>query len=271
MNVWRSGRTLAEDELGVRLRIVLRHPLGEADKLGVRLVLSNTRLEPAHDRRTDARRIAARLERKFVVKRHPKLFVLREFKIRWHDANDGGGFAVNPDRLANNERVAIEIALPDFVPEDCHLFRPWLVIVGRKIATKDWFHVDDLEEIFRHITAGVALGSFLVGQIDRRAVEIRAHHRERFLARAQVFVILRGKDIAVAEVVVLVRRLWIDQADVHELFRMGKGKAAEHDRVDHRKLGRDAADAEREHDDGENKEGLVLHQHAQTDAEILKE
>jgi hypothetical protein len=52
---------------------------------------------------------------------------------------------------------------------------------------------------------------------------------------------------------------------------MRKRKTAEHDRVHHRELGRDPANAKGEDDDGENEEGFVLHQHAQTDAEILKE
>jgi hypothetical protein len=51
---------------------------------------------------------------------------------------------------------------------------------------------------------------------------------------------------------------------------MRKGKTAQDDRVDHRELRRHPADAEREHGDGENEERFVLHQHAETDAEILK-
>ena len=62
--------------------------------------------------------IAARFERKLVVKRHPKLFGDRELKVRRHDADDGGGLAINPDRLPDDVRIAVEIALPDFVTED---------------------------------------------------------------------------------------------------------------------------------------------------------
>jgi hypothetical protein len=115
---------------------------------------------------------------------------LRELKIRRHDADDGGGFAVDPDRLAHDVGVAVEIALPDFVAEDRHLLRTRFVVVGDKIATKDRFHVDDPEKILSHIATGIALRSFLVGHVDRRAVEIRAHHRERLLTRPQVLVIL---------------------------------------------------------------------------------
>ena len=122
--IWRqllAGERLEEwlhaggDEMLVGLRIVLRDPFGEADELRVDLVLGHTRFESAHDRGTDAGGIAARLERKLVVKRHPKLFVLRELKIRRHDADNGGGLAIDPDCLADDMRVAIEIAFPDFV------------------------------------------------------------------------------------------------------------------------------------------------------------
>src|SRR5678816_2956948 len=96
----------------IGLRVVLRNPLGKADELSVGLVLGNTRFESTHDLGADAGRIAAPLERKLVVKRHPKLFVLREFKVRRHDADNGSGFAIDPNCLANDMRVAIEIAPP---------------------------------------------------------------------------------------------------------------------------------------------------------------
>src|SRR5260370_39235082 len=128
----------------VGLRVVLRNPFSERDELGVGLVLGNIRLEPTHDRRTDAGWVAPRLESKLIVKRHPKLFVLRKLKVRWHDADNGGGFAIDPNCLANDMRVAVEIAFPDFVAQDCHLLGARLVILRREIATENWFHVDDL-------------------------------------------------------------------------------------------------------------------------------
>ena len=41
--------------------------------------------------------------------------------------------------------------------EDRDLFGARLVVFGREIATDDRRDADDLEEIFRHISAGVAL------------------------------------------------------------------------------------------------------------------
>src|SRR6478672_3368965 len=98
----------------VRLRVVLSDPLGKGDELCVGLVLGNTGFESTYDRGTDVGQIAAPLEWKLVVKRHPKLFVLREFKVRRHDPDNGSGFAIDPNCLANDMRVAIEIAPPDF-------------------------------------------------------------------------------------------------------------------------------------------------------------
>ena len=64
------------------------------------------------------RGIAARFERKFIEKRNPKLLRDRKLKSWRHHADDGGGFAINPDRLSDDVRIAVEIALPDFVAED---------------------------------------------------------------------------------------------------------------------------------------------------------
>ena len=89
------------------------------------------------------------------------------------------------------------------------------------------------------------------------------------LRRLDVLVILRGRDIAVAEVVVLVARFGIDQSDADQLLRMRKGKPAEHDRVDDRELRHGAADAEREHENGEKTKDFVLQKDAESDAHVL--
>ena len=93
--------------------------------------------------------------------------------------------------------------------------------------------------------------------------------RERLLRRLDVLVILRRRNVADAEIVVLIARLRIDQADADQLFRMRKGKAAQHDRVDDRELRHRAADAEREHEHGEKTKNFVLQQDAKTDTNIL--
>ena len=52
---------------------------------------------------------------------------------------------------------SLEIALPDFVTQNCHLLRARFVVLGGKIAAHDGRHRDDPEKILRHITAGVTL------------------------------------------------------------------------------------------------------------------
>ena len=75
----------------------------------------------------------------------------------------------------------------------------------------------------------------------------------------QIFVVLCGRNVADTEIIVLVARLWIDQPNAHQLFGMGKGESAQHDRVDHSELSGRAANAEREHKHGqENKTSLSL-------------
>ena len=108
-----------------------------------------------------------------------------------------------------------------------------------------------------------------MGNVDRRAVDVAGHEREGLLASLQIFVVLRGGDIAVAVIVLLRRRLRVDQADAHQLFRMGKGKAAKHKGVDDRELRGHAPDAEGEHDRGEDAEGFLLEQNPEADTDVL--
>ncbi len=99
--------------------------------------------------------------------------------------------------------------------------------------------------------------------------EVAGHHRERMLGRLDVLVILRRRDIAVAEVVVLIARLRIDQPHADQLFGMRKRKPAEHDGVDHGELRHRAADAEREDENGEKTKDFVLQKDAESDTDIL--
>ena len=188
-----------------------------------------------------------------------------------HHADNRGSLSVNPDRLPDDVRIAVKIALPDFVTEDRDLFGARLVVVGREIATDDRRDADDLEEIFRHVSAGVALRIVVIGNVDGRSVEICGHLRERSLRRAHVFVILRGRNVARAEVVVLRRRLRIDQADAHQLFRMRKRKSAQNECVHDRELRRHATNAEREDEHGEKAKCFLFDQNAETDADISEE
>ena len=49
----------------------------------------------------------------------------------------GGGFAIDPNALADNVGIGGEIASPDFVPQNCDLFRAGLVVLGSEIAAQD--------------------------------------------------------------------------------------------------------------------------------------
>ena len=52
---------------------------------------------------------------------------------------------------------------------------------------------------------------------------------------------------------------------------MRKRKSTQHNRIDHSELCHRAADAERKHEDGKNKENFVLQKDAKPDTDILSE
>src|SRR6476659_3937360 len=125
----------------------------------------------------------------------PQLLRNRELKIRWHHPDDGRGFAVNSDTLPDNIWVGVEIASPDFVTQDSDLFRARFVVVGSEIATKHRRDTDNLEKIFCYVSAGITLRIIFLSNVDCRSIEIAGHHREWFLRRFQVLVILSGRNI----------------------------------------------------------------------------
>ena len=260
-------------EILVRLRIVFGQMPRNRDHLRIRLIDSDAGFQTAHHcgrAIVGAKEEAApRRRRELIIERGPEFLRERELKAGRHDTNDRCRFTVNSNTLSNDVRVGAEIASPDFVPENRHLFCTGLIVFGGKVATHHRRHADDLEHVFGDITAGVALRIVFVSDVDCRSTQVAGHHRKRFLRGFDVFVILRGRNIAVAEVIVLIARLGIDQTDAYELFRMRKRKSAEHDRVDHGELRGRAADAESEDQGGEKTKRFLFEQHAQSDAHIL--
>src|SRR5207302_1267606 len=143
------------NELAIRFRVVFGQSFGQSDIFRIYLVDANAILEPAHDRWSDSRRIAALLERKLIIQRHPQLLANRKFKVWRHHADNRGGAAIDSNGLANDFRIGAEIALPDLVAENRHLFCAGLVIIGGEIASHAWRYAYDLEELIGHVTARV--------------------------------------------------------------------------------------------------------------------
>src|SRR6266566_5676587 len=83
----------------------------------------------------------------------------------------------------------------------------------------------------------------------------------------QILVILRGRNVANTEVIVLIARLWIDQANADQLLWMGKREAAQNDRVDDCELGGRPADAESEHKHGQKTKRFLLDEDTETDGD----
>ena len=167
--------------------------------------------------------------------------------------------------------IGAEIALPDFVTKESNLLRAGLVVFRGEIASQDRGNTHDAKEILGHITTGVTDGVVLVGDVDGRAVEVGRHHGEGLLRRAQIFVILRGRNVTGAVVVLVVRRPRINETDTHQLLGMRKGEAAEDKRIDDGELRRHSADAERENGHRKDAEYFLFNQNAKADADVLKE
>ena len=74
--------------------------------------------------------------------------------------------AIDPEALPDNPGIAVKIALPNFMTENCHFLRAGFVVRGRKIAAENRRYTHNLEEILRHITAGVTLRVVFVADID---------------------------------------------------------------------------------------------------------
>ena len=160
--------------------------------------------------------------------------------------------------MSDDVGIAIEVAFPDFVTENRDLLRAWFVVFRGEIAAKNRRDAKNPKKILSHITAGVTLRIILVADVDCRSVEITGHHRERLLRVLQVFVILRGWNEAQPEVVVLIARLWIEQANRHQLLGVRERKSTQHDRVHNCELRRRGADAEPEHEHGQKAERFIL-------------
>ena len=175
----------------------------------------------------------------------------RELKVFRHDSDDRRRLAVYSDRLPDDVRVAAKIASPNFIAENRRFLRARLVVLRREIAAHDRRHADDSEKILGDVSAGVALGIILVGNVDRRSVQIAGHQGEGLLAGLQVLVVLRGGNVAISKVILLRCCLRIDQADARELFRVRERKAAQNKGIHDRELGRDAGNAEGENQDRE--------------------
>ena len=210
----------------IRFWILLCQAASQPIKLRVCLIKNHARLEPTQDcgRVTIGakQQLPTRLQWKLIVIWHPDFLGDGEFEIGRHDPDDGGRFAINSNALANNFGIAVEISLPNLIAQKSNLFRTGLVVIGGEITTHDRRHADDLEEIFRDITAGVALPIVFVGHVNCRATQVASHQGERLLIRLQIFVILRRWNNAEAEIVALIARFRINQPHAHQLLWMRK-------------------------------------------------
>ena len=74
VNVLSSGCTLAETSCPFVFGLSFANALRQPDEFCVHLIKAYSGFQPAHDRRSDTREIAARFGWKLIEKRNPKLF-----------------------------------------------------------------------------------------------------------------------------------------------------------------------------------------------------
>ena len=122
------------NQLPVRLRVVVRQTFGQPNEFRVRLIERHARFQPPENLRSRGGEIATWLWRKFIVERHPQLFVVRERESLRHDADDGRAPPIDADSLSHDGRIAAEVALPDLMSQHSDLFGAWLVIFRAEIT-----------------------------------------------------------------------------------------------------------------------------------------
>ena len=146
--------------------------------------------------------------------------------------------------------------------------RARLIVLRRKVAPHDGLNAENAKEVFRHVSAGVAAGLTIRGEIDRGAIEVGGHAFERLLFLAELLIVHRVDLIVGAE-----RRLRgrVDEGDVRQSISVRKTESPDHRGIDHREHGGHGADAERQNENGQGGEALVLDQHAEPDSKVLAE
>ncbi len=246
--------------------------LGDGREFSRGLVEGHLALDQAEDggRRALGIGVVARLRGIFAVEGDPDLLVDGEGEARRHDADDGGGFAVDADALADDIGRTAEIALPELVADERDLGGAGLVIGGGEVAPDDGADAADAEEIGGDVRTGVALRIAVDRDVDGGAVDVSRQQIERLLLLAHGLVVER-EDLAAKAVDVRVFLADIDDLDAGEAVGVRIREAAEHGAVDDAEHRRDAPDAEGEDEHGEQAEGLFLEEDAKTDADVLEE
>ena len=264
------------DQRGVELLVGVgearRQAFGDAGVLRIGLIERDAGLDEAEHRDLVAGRaqIVAGRGRELAVERDPQLLVHREGESRRHDADDGRRLAVDADAFADDVAAGPEIALPELVADERHLLGARLVVGGGKIAPDHRGDSEDAEEIGGDVGAGIALRIPVDGDVDGGAIDVGRQQVEGLLLLAQ-FLVVEGEDLAAEAVDVGVALGEVDDLHADKAAGVGKREAAQHHGIDDAELRGHAADAEREHGDGEQAEGFLLDQDAEPDAEILKE
>ena len=255
-------------------RLGLRHASGNRGDLGLRLIdrravpqprdhvagaerqarLVGRGAEPEIDRRVD---VVVRFRRGRGIREEPD--------PRRHDADDRQRrrHPAHTKGLADDARIAVELALPEIVADDDgrrrHV-RPAELGV-RELAPEDRTDAEDLEVIGRHDHA--AHRAAAVGQdqeVERPAVDGGRFDRLRLAPRVPL---PDGRAAVVGAAIETRRR------DEHQTSRIGERRRRQEHALDERENGRGGADAEAERDDRNRGKPRVLAQLPEGKADII--
>ncbi len=196
--------------------------------------------------------------------RLPQVGVLREFESFRHDANDNGRVVVYPNGLANDAGVAAIAVLPDAVAKDDDRGGARTIVIGNEVASQERGLAKQLEASRRDVGAGVALRRpALVAHVHRRAA-VRGEAVERLGGFAPILeVLIRDAHVAGAHGVTC--------AQGQDPIRFGNRQAADQHRIDEGEDRGVDADPERQGDDCDKREPLVLDQQATRKLYVLPE
>ena len=234
----------------------------------LRLCERDARLQSRHGLEIShvaVRRLRRKVEgrrRYFPLRQHPDVRAGRPLGPRWQHADEGVHLAVDPEWLPDGVCLLAVQLLPRATTENNPTVA-WRRVLGPGKATSDrGRHPEHVEELGGHEGADELrrfAGSCRHGE-GQRAVS--RDSLQRLLLPAQVDE-LSGRMIAA-------RFVGGRRGDADDAVGLVEGQRAQEHAIDHAEDGRVRADAERERDDGDQREARVLEEGANRVPEIVQ-
>lgn len=167
---------------------------GERLDLGLGLPEGDSRFQTGDNVDNARCALVAGQDGKLDVHGRPKLFAPRKDEPCRHDADDGAGATVEPDRLPDDVGPAAEIGLPQGVGEDDGGGDAGPVVLGCKVAAEGGRHAERTEEVVADVAGVAALSDAADREIGAGHIQIAGEGFEAGLPGAQVGEVGTGDD-----------------------------------------------------------------------------